>query len=76
VTVGAILRARFGTTRHPWCEQVVTGTKAGFSRHSRLSSRISRSTLLWFTAKPARRSCAEALNLGLQQPADKSYATA
>src|SRR6266481_1572307 len=46
--VGSIPRARFGTTRQPWRESVVTGTKARFFRHSRLSSRIRRSTLLWF----------------------------
>src|SRR5215470_17835120 len=49
-------RARLGTTRQPWRESVVAGTKARFLRHSRLSSRIKRSTRLWFTAKPSRRS--------------------
>src|SRR5712691_7751698 len=43
-SVGTMPRARFATTRQPWRESVVTGTKARFLRHSRLSSRIRRST--------------------------------
>ena len=50
-------RARFGTTRQPWRESVVTGTNGRLRRHSRLSSRISRSTRLWLTTQPSRRSC-------------------
>jgi integrase len=40
---------RFGTTRQPWFESVVAGTKARRRKHSKLSSRMRRSTRLWFT---------------------------
>jgi len=43
-------RAKFGTTRQPRRESVVSGTKARFLKHSRLSSRMTRSCGGEFTA--------------------------
>ena len=54
IAIGCRRRARFGYTRKRWREQVVAGTNARFTTHSRLSSRLIRSTRLWFTAQPER----------------------
>jgi len=55
---GTNRRARFGHIRQLCRESVVIGTKGRLRKHSRLSSRINRSTRLRFTTQPSRRSCA------------------
>ena len=56
IPVNTIPRARFGTTRQPCRLSVVTGTNGLVRKHKRLSSRINRSTRLWFACHPSRRS--------------------
>jgi len=47
-------RARFGYTASP-CPESVVHTNLLLRKHSRLSSRIRRSTRLWFACQPRRR---------------------
>ena len=55
IAVGTSVRASFGQIRQPCRLSVVAGTKDLRRRHERLSSRIKRSTRLWFTAQPSCR---------------------
>ena len=52
-------RARFGHIRQLWRASVVGGLNSGFARHSRLSSRMIRTTRLWLTHQPSSRSNAD-----------------